>query len=124
MIGLLSPDIMKIVMKNILLIIILVFTFSVTAAQAAEITLNNIHRPESAILFIVDGLGSPYFYPELTPHALDESEISKAVTRNLTFGARLQDIRTPIPSTGPAHSVIVTGFSKRVSLKYFNPSKG
>ncbi len=98
-------------MKNILLVTILFSTFFAASSDASEITLNNIQRPDSAILFIVDGLGSPYFYPELIPHAIDESEISKAVTRNLTFGARLLDIRTPIPSTGPAHSVIVTGYS-------------
>ncbi len=109
--GLLSPKIMQIPMKNVLLISILLFTFSVAISGATEITLNNIQKPDSAILFIVDGLGSSYFYPELTPYAIDESEISKAVTRNLTSGTRLLEIRTPIPSTGPAHSVIVTGYS-------------
>jgi 2,3-bisphosphoglycerate-independent phosphoglycerate mutase len=111
-IYLLSAGIMRIPMKNILLITILFFLFSVAASGATEIALNDIHRPDSAILLIVDGLGSSYFYPELTPFALDENEISKAMTRNLTFGARLLDIRTSIPSTGPAHSVIVTGYSK------------
>ncbi len=110
--GLLSRRIMHIPKKNILLIIILFVTFSLAASGATEITFNNIHRPDSAILFIVDGLGSSYFYPEITPHALDENTITKALTKNLTFGARLLDIRTPIPSTGPAHSVIVTGFAK------------
>ncbi|MDP2840681.1 MAG: sulfatase-like hydrolase/transferase [Candidatus Methanoperedens sp.] len=103
---------MRIPMKNIFLITILFFTFSVAASGATEITLKDIHRPESAILFIVDGLGSSYFYHELTPYGVDGLEISKAVTGNLTFGARLLDIRTLIPSTGPAHSVIVTGYSK------------
>ena len=109
--GLLSPKIMHKPMKNVLLILLLFFIFSVAISGATEITLNNIQKPDSAILFIVDGLGSPYFYPELTPYAIDESEISKAVTGNLTTGTRLMDIRTPIPSTGPAHSVIVTGYS-------------
>lgn len=97
--------------KNVLLISILFFTFSVAISGASEIKLNDIQRADSAILFIVDGLGSSYFYPELTPYAIDESEISKAFTRNLTSGTRLLDIRTPIPSTGQAHSVIVTGYS-------------
>jgi len=109
--GLLSAGIMRTPMKNIFLITILLFTFSVAASGAAEIKLNEIQRPESAILFIVDGLGSSYFYPELTPFGFDGLEISKAVTRNLTFGARIIDIKTPIPSTGQAHSVIFTGFS-------------
>lgn len=107
----LSPKIMQFQTKNVLLISILFFTFSVAISGASEIKLNDIQRADSAILFIVDGLGSSYFYPELTPYAIDESEISKAFTRNLTSGTRLLDIRTPIPSTGQAHSVIVTGYS-------------
>jgi len=107
----LSAKIMQPLMKYVLLISILFVTFSVASSGATEITLNNIQKPDSAILFIVDGLGSSYFYPELTPYAIDESEISKALTRNLTSGTRLLDIRTPIPSTGQAHSVIVTGYS-------------
>jgi 2,3-bisphosphoglycerate-independent phosphoglycerate mutase len=109
--GVLLPKIMHFQSKNVLLISILFVTFSVAISGATEITLNNIQKPDSAILFIVDGLGSSYFYPELTPYALDGGEISKAVTRNLTSGTRLLDIRTTIPSTGPAHSVIVTGYS-------------
>jgi len=42
-------------MKNVLLISLLFFTFSVAIAGATEITLNNIQKPDSAILFIVDG---------------------------------------------------------------------
>ncbi len=103
---------MQIPMKNFILITIFFFISSVAASGATEITLKEIHRPESAILFIVDGLCSSYFYPELTPYGVDGLEISKSFTGNLTFGARLQDIRTLIPSTGPAHSVIVTGYSK------------
>ena len=111
MIGMLSARIMRTSMKFFFLITIFFFTFSGTVSGASEIKLNDIHRPESAILFIVDGLGSSYFYPELTPHGVDGLEISKAFTRNLTFGARIIDIKTPIPSTGQAHSVIFTGFS-------------
>jgi len=110
-ISLLSAGIMRIPTKNIILIIIIFIAFSVTASGAIEITLKDIHRPESASLFIVDGLSSSFFYPEATPYGVDGLEISKAVTRNLTFGARLLDIRTLIPSTGQAHSVIFTGFS-------------
>ena len=98
-------------MKNICLITIIFFTFSIIASGASEIKLNDIQRPDSAILFIVDGLGSSYYYPEYTPYGMDGSMISKAVTRNLTFGARIIDIKTPIPSTGQAHSIIFTGFS-------------
>lgn len=112
---LLSAKVMRVPVRNILLITILLsslFAFSDPASGVSEIRLNNIQRPDSAILFIVDGLSPSYFYPELTPRGLDESELSKAAAPNLTFGTRFPDIRTPIPSTGPAHAVIVTGYSK------------
>ncbi len=96
-------------MKKILIILAVLLTISVSSA--AEIILNDIQRPQSAILFITDGFGSSYYYPELTPYALDGSELVKANAPNLTFGTRIIDIKTPHPITGIAHSVIVTGYS-------------
>ncbi len=101
---------MQDLMKKILLILLL-FSLSNIASGVSEITLNDVKRPNGAILFIVDGLGSSYYYPELTPHSLDGSELSKAMTRNLTIGTRIIDVKTPNPVTGIAHSVIVTGYS-------------
>jgi 2,3-bisphosphoglycerate-independent phosphoglycerate mutase len=99
-------------MKKYLIIIVLLILVSNTASAVSEITLNNVKKPQSAILFIVDGFGSSYYYPELTPLALDGGEIPKARTQNLTFGARVINVKTPTPVTGIAHSVIVTGDSK------------
>ncbi len=99
-------------LRKKILIILIIFALSDVALGVSEVTLNNVKRPDGAILFIVDGLGSSYYYPELTPHALDGSEISKAKTSNLTFGTRIIDIRTPQPVTGIAHSIIVTGYSQ------------
>ncbi|MFA4956453.1 MAG: sulfatase-like hydrolase/transferase [Candidatus Methanoperedens sp.] len=82
-----------------------------TAFAISEITINKVERPQSAILFIVDGFGSSYYYPEYSPTALDGSLLIKAKTHNLSFGARIADIRTGHPITGIAHSMIVTGFS-------------
>ncbi|NJD78137.1 MAG: alkaline phosphatase family protein [Candidatus Methanoperedens sp.] len=96
---------------KVTILIILVLT-SNAALGASEITLNDIEMPESAILLIVDGLGSSYYYPELTPFALDGSELSRAGTQNMAFGTRIINISTPYPDTGIAHSVIVTGFSE------------
>jgi 2,3-bisphosphoglycerate-independent phosphoglycerate mutase len=98
-------------MKKILLIILSYLAISGSALAISEITLNEIKRPQSAILFIVDGFGSSYFYPEYSPSALDGSLLLKANTSNLSFGTRIEDIRTRHPVTGIAHSVIVTGFS-------------
>lgn len=98
-------------MKKILLIILLFLSISSTACGVSEITLNEVKRPQSAILFIVDGFGSSYYYPEFSPSALDGSILLKARARNLSFGTRIADIRTKHPVTGIAHSMIVTGFS-------------
>lgn len=93
--------------KTIILLLILTHT----AFAASEITLNDVQKPKGAILFIVDGFGSSYYYPELTPYALDGSGLEKASAPNLTFGTRIIDVKTPTPVTGIAHSVIVTGYS-------------
>jgi len=99
-------------MKKVFIIFLfLILTLNVTAA-VSDITLNNVKKPQSAILFIVDGFGSSYYYPELTPFAIDGTELLKTQGRNLTFGTRIIDIKTPHPVTGLAHSTIVTGFSK------------
>jgi hypothetical protein len=101
-------------MKKMLLITLLLLLFismSNTAFAVSEITINKVERPQSAILFIVDGFGSSYFYPEFTPTALDGSILVKAKMQNMSFGARIADIRTGNPVTGIAHSMIVTGFS-------------
>ncbi len=98
-------------MKKFLIIIVLLILASNTASAVSEITLNDVKKPQSAILFIVDGFGSSYYYPELTPYALDGSELPKALAPNLTFGTRVINVKVPHPVTGIAHSVIVTGFS-------------
>jgi hypothetical protein len=79
-------------MKKKLLFILLfsIISMSNTAFAVSEITLNKVERPQSAILFIVDGLGSSYFYPEYSPSALDGSILVKARTQNLSFGARMR----------------------------------
>ncbi len=98
-------------MKKVLVILLLIL-LSGRALAVSEISLNEVKRPQSAILFIVDGFGSSYYYPELKPYALDGSGLEKASAPNLTFGARIIDVKTPTPETGIAHSVIVTGYSE------------
>jgi hypothetical protein len=101
---------MKII-RSIIVLLLLFFSISNTAFAVSEITLNKVERPQSAILFIVDGLGSSYFYPESSPKALDSSSLIKARMPNLSFGARIANIKTGNPVTGIAHSMLVTGFS-------------
>ncbi len=98
-------------LRKIFIISMLLLLSSDIVSAVSEAALNDVKRPHGAVLFIVDGLGSSYFYPEFTPYALDGSELSKAKTLNLSFGSRIIDIRTSHPVTGIAHSVIVTGYS-------------
>src|SRR3990172_13299761 len=98
--------------KNSVIIFLITLLFlSIDASAVSETALNEVKRPQSAILFIVDGFGSSYYYPELSPSALDGSLLLKANTHNMSFGARVADIRTRHPVTGIAHSILVTGFS-------------
>lgn len=98
-------------MKNVISIFILLVLTLNPVCGFTEVTVNEVNRPGGAVLFIVDGLGSSYFYPEFEPQALDGTILLKARNRNLTPGARVLDIEAPRPVTGIGHSVIVTGYS-------------
>ena len=83
------------------------------ASATTEIT---VHNPDynGCVLLIIDGLGSSYCYPEFTPYALDNSTPGRANCTTLLAvaesGMRIIDVRAPVTSTAPGHSVIVTGF--------------
>ncbi len=85
--------------------------------QACAITEITVHHADydGCVLLVIDGLGSAYCYPELTPRALDGSTLGKADCANILAiaesGMRVIDVRAPVTSTGPGHSVIVTGRS-------------
>ncbi len=69
--------------------------------------------PHGAVILVVDGLGSSYVYPEQSAYALDGSQLDRSVLYNLTGGgARVIDVRVPVPETGKSHSVLVTGSSQ------------
>jgi 2,3-bisphosphoglycerate-independent phosphoglycerate mutase len=97
--------------KKVLIISLTILLSSGFALAVSEVALNDVNRPESAILFIVDGFGSSYYYPEFKPLGLDGSELPKANAKNLTLGTRILNIKTSQPVTGIAHSIIVTGYS-------------
>jgi len=66
--------------------------------------------PAGAVLLVVDGLGASYVYPEYRAYALDGSPLEGAVLFNLTGGgARVLDVRVPVPETTKSHSVLITG---------------
>lgn len=85
--------------------------------QACATTEITVHRADydGCVLLVIDGLGGAYCYPELTPRALDNSTLRKADCANILAiaesGMRVIDVRAPVTSTLPGHSVIVTGRS-------------
>ncbi|MEA1866446.1 MAG: hypothetical protein U9N46_14900 [Euryarchaeota archaeon] len=99
----------------ILLLSLLLLPLSLLPDNACATTEITVHRTDynGCVLLIIDGLGSSYCYPEFTPHALDNSTLKKANCTNLLAiaggGMRAIDVRAPVTSTHPGHSVIVTG---------------
>jgi len=94
-------------MKNIHKILITLFIITCTAASASATS------PQNAVLFIADGLGSHYIYPELMAETHDGEKLQNTHCPNITAGGlRVLHVKAPVPKTGPGHSVIITGSSK------------
>jgi len=96
-----------------LLLLLLLFP-SGNACATTEITVHRSHSDyDGCVVLVIDGLGSSYCYPEVTPHALDGSILGRANCTNLLAiaegGMRVIDVRAPVTSTHPGHSTIVTG---------------
>jgi hypothetical protein len=69
-------------------------------------------QPTGAIILVVDGLGASYVYPEHRAYALDGSPLEGAVLFNLTGGgARVVEVRVPVPETTQSHGILITGYS-------------
>ncbi|MHC1631898.1 MAG: alkaline phosphatase family protein [Methanotrichaceae archaeon] len=93
-----------------LLIFLLILVGS--AQGLTEIQVSDLDNPAGAVVLVVDGLGSSYVYPEYRAFDLDGHALGKAVLFNLTSGgARVLDIRVPVPSSDSSYSVLVTGCS-------------
>jgi hypothetical protein len=95
-------------------LLLLILLLPGQACATTEITVHHADY-DGCVLLVIDGLGSAYCYPELTPRALDNSTLRKADCTNILgiaeSGTRVIDVRAPVTSTGPGHSVIVTGRS-------------
>ena len=88
----------------------LIFLSLIGTVSALDVQVGESVHPTGAVILVVDGFGASYVYPEYTPYALDGSALDKALLFNLTGdGARVLDIRVPVPETLKSHSVLVTG---------------
>ncbi|HIH44462.1 MAG TPA: sulfatase-like hydrolase/transferase [Candidatus Methanoperedenaceae archaeon] len=82
------------------------------ASGITEIDVRKVDSPNGAVLLIIDGMGSYYTTPGRIPLALDGAVIDRPLLPNLTgLAARgaYTELKVPVPSTIPAHSVIMTG---------------
>lgn len=93
---------------------IFIIIIPLTGAQTT-IKVGETNPPQNIVLLIIDGMGSAYITQGSNPQALNGDPVESADVpcfNSMTGdGMLLPRIRVPVPSTGPAHSVIVTGFS-------------
>jgi hypothetical protein len=90
-------------------VVITLFLLNCAAHNAAA-----LQTPQGAVLFITDGLGSYYVYPELEAHAQDGALLEReGLFSNITGGdVRVLHVKVAVPRTGAAHSAIITGSSR------------
>ncbi|MGP8320269.1 MAG: sulfatase-like hydrolase/transferase [Methanosarcinaceae archaeon] len=104
------PSMIKLVATTLFLLYLIAPS---PAIASTIVEINPINTPDGAVILIIDGLGSPYIYPELIPYAIDGTVLDKAVVHNISQiandSARVIDIRAPRTYTEAGHSVIVTG---------------
>ncbi|HEY3272679.1 MAG TPA: arylsulfatase [Methanocella sp.] len=88
-------------MKKALLILLLATSLLPAGCQAEK----------SAVLVIIDGMGSSYIYPEHTPLCLDGSLLPVIRTGFLENATARYELWVPTPETESGNAVIVTGYS-------------
>lgn len=92
--------------------LITVLLLAQIASGVTEIDVRGVDSPNGAVLVIIDGMGSYYTTPGRVPLTLDGAVIDAPLLPNLTgLAARgaYMELKVPVPSTIPAHSVIMTG---------------
>ncbi|MBA1341242.1 MAG: 2,3-bisphosphoglycerate-independent phosphoglycerate mutase [ANME-2 cluster archaeon] len=92
-------------------------SFSIPLTEARTIIdVGETNPPQNIVLLIVDGMGSAYVTPGSTPLALNGDPVDIAdvpfFKNMISDGILLPHIIVPTPGTVPAHSVIITGFSR------------
>ena len=96
-------------------ILFLISLFPVAGAQTI-VDVGETTPPQNMIILIIDGMGSSYINPDAPPQALNGEPIRTANTPDLqsmiSEGLLIPNVAVPTPKTGPAHSVIITGYSR------------
>ncbi|MDW7775713.1 MAG: sulfatase-like hydrolase/transferase [Methanosarcinales archaeon] len=102
-------------LEYLIVLLLCISFFTSLAAAQTSIKVSETNPPRNVVLLIVDGMGSGYVSHGMVPAALDGSLI---IPPDVPFmdslaakGVLLPYITVPDPRTGPAHSVIVSGYS-------------
>lgn len=102
--------------RRLMLLLLLIVMLSPPLQAQTRVPLGETNPPQNIVLIIVDGMGSRYIDSFRTPAALDGSTFSTAnvplLEGIISKGVFIPNVKTPDPSTGPAHAVIVTGLSR------------
>jgi 2,3-bisphosphoglycerate-independent phosphoglycerate mutase len=89
---------------------------------AVDVQVNPQASPSGAVILVVDGLGASYVYPEHHAYALDGSLLGQVTLFNLTgSGARVVDVKVPVPETTKSHAVLISG-SSSVDPQFLGPT--
>lgn len=103
-----------VLLKMVFFLLLFIFLIS-TGCAVTVVELDQVSTPQGAVILIVDGLSSYYFYPEHTPHAIDGTVLDKAETYDMlemfAKGSRVLDVTAPQTFTEGGHSVMVTGYA-------------
>jgi len=95
-----------------LLVVLSSLLFLGAAQGLTEVWVDDVDRPHSAVVLVVEGMGSCYVYPDQRAQALDGTFLGQACLFNLTSGgARISDLKVPVPISGCSQSVLFTGCS-------------
>ena len=97
---------------RLILALLVLLVLAGPASPTTEVQVGGASKPGGAVILVVDGMGSAYVCPQMSPRAIDGSPLPRALLFNLTGrGARVQNVTVTVPETGPSHSVLATGCS-------------
>lgn len=97
-------------MRFLILLLILLLVGSVQGLTNVQVS--EVDRPQGVVILLVEGMGSSYVYPEYYAQPQDGRVLGRALLYNLTAGgARILDMRVPVPNTKSSISVLMTGCS-------------
>ncbi|WP_082087272.1 sulfatase-like hydrolase/transferase [Methanococcoides methylutens] len=112
-----GPTSINILVRTLIFLFIcnIIFLTAPPASALTHIDVNPTNTPDGAVILIIDGLGSSYVYPEMTPYAIDGTITEKPLVNNINIasdnGLRALNMLTPSSEGETGHLVIASGNS-------------